>query len=145
MTMSARNRGAAGVVINGWSRDTPGILAVRFPCFSRGRYAQDQRTRGTVVDFRCPVRIGSVDIRPGDAIFGDMDGVVVIPREQVGHQGRRRRARVPHRHAADARANVHDGGARQARIGIRTSESAPPSVAGGHLVAAQEAPAALAS
>jgi regulator of RNase E activity RraA len=81
MTMSARNRGATGVVIDGWSRDTPGILAVGFPCFSRGRYAQDQRTRGTVVDFRCPVRIGRVDIRPGDAIFGDLDGVVVIPRE----------------------------------------------------------------
>jgi regulator of RNase E activity RraA len=81
MTMSARNRGATGVVIDGWSRDTAGILAVGFPCFSRGRYAQDQRTRGTVVDFRCPVRIGSVDIRPGDAIFGDLDGVVVIPRE----------------------------------------------------------------
>jgi regulator of RNase E activity RraA len=44
-------------------------------------YAQDQRTRGTVVDFRCPVRIGRVDIRPGDTIFGDLDGVVVIPRE----------------------------------------------------------------
>ena len=81
MTMSARNRGAAGVVIDGWSRDTPGVLALGLACFSRGRYAQDQRTRGTVVDFRCSVRIGSVEIRPGDAIFGDLDGVVVIPRE----------------------------------------------------------------
>lgn len=81
MSMSARNRGASGVVIDGRSRDTPGILALGFPCFSRGRYAQDQRTRGTVVDFRCSVRIGAVDVRPGDAIFGDLDGVVVIPRE----------------------------------------------------------------
>jgi regulator of RNase E activity RraA len=81
MSMSARNRGAAGVVIDGWSRDTPGILALGFPCFSRGRYAQDQRTRGTVVDFRCAVRIGGVDVRPGDIVFGDIDGVVVIPRE----------------------------------------------------------------
>jgi regulator of RNase E activity RraA len=84
MTMGARNRGAAGVVIDGWSRDTPGVLAIGLPCFSRGRYAQDQRTRGTVVDFRCPVRIGSVDVRPGDIIFGDLDGVVVIPREIEG-------------------------------------------------------------
>jgi regulator of RNase E activity RraA len=81
MSTSARNRGAAGVVIDGWSRDTPGILALGFPCFSRGRYAQDQRTRGTVVDFRCPVRIGGVHIHPGDVIFADLDGVVVIPRE----------------------------------------------------------------
>ena len=34
-----------------------------------------------MVDFRCAVRIGAVDIRPGDVIFGDLDGVVVIPRE----------------------------------------------------------------
>jgi regulator of RNase E activity RraA len=81
MSVSARNRAAAGVVIDGWSRDTPGILALGFPCFSRGRHAQDQRTRGTVVDFRCPVRIGDVDVRPGDVVFGDLDGVVVIPRE----------------------------------------------------------------
>ena len=81
MSMRAQNLGAAGVVIDGWSRDTPGILALGFPCFARGRYAQDQRTRGTVVDFRSPVTIGGVDIRPGDAIFGDLDGVVVIPRE----------------------------------------------------------------
>jgi regulator of RNase E activity RraA len=81
MSMRAQNCGGVGVVIDGWSRDTPGILALGFPCFSRGRYAQDQRTRGKVVDFRCPVRIAGVDIRPGDVIFGDLDGVVVIPRE----------------------------------------------------------------
>jgi regulator of RNase E activity RraA len=81
MTTCARNRGATGVVIDGWSRDTRGVLALDFPCFARGRYAQDARTRGTVVDFRCRVRIGAVDIAPGDVIFGDLDGVVVIPRE----------------------------------------------------------------
>jgi regulator of RNase E activity RraA len=79
MSTCALNRGAAGAVIDGWSRDTRGVLALDLPCFSRGRYAQDQRTRGTVVDFRCRVRIGSVDVRPGDIVFGDLDGVVVIP------------------------------------------------------------------
>jgi len=81
MSTCARNRGAAGVVLDGWSRDTRGVLALGLPCFSRGRYAQDQRTRGTVVDFRCPVRIGDVEVRPRDVIFGDLDGVVVIPHE----------------------------------------------------------------
>jgi regulator of RNase E activity RraA len=81
MATCAGNRGATGVVIDGWSRDTRGVLAVDLPCFSRGRYAQDARTRGTVVDFRCRVRIGAVEIAPGDVIFGDLDGVVVIPRE----------------------------------------------------------------
>ena len=81
MSTCAANRGAAGVVVDGWSRDTRGVLEAGLPCFARGRYAQDQRSRGTVVDFRCAVRIGDVDIRPGDIIFGDLDGVVVVPRE----------------------------------------------------------------
>jgi len=81
MSTCARNRGAAGAVVNGWSRDTRGIIALDFPCFSFGRYAQDQRPRGKVIDFRCPLRIGAVEVNPGDIIFGDLDGVVVVPRE----------------------------------------------------------------
>ena len=84
MTTCARNRGAAGVVIDGWSRDTRGVLALNFPCFARGRYAQDQRSRGRVVDFRCTIQIGEVRIAPGDLIVGDLDGVVVVPREVEG-------------------------------------------------------------
>ncbi len=81
MSMAARNRGAAGAVVDGWSRDTRGILAQNFPCFSHGRYAQDQRPRGKVLDFRCTLKIGTVTIRSGDIVFGDLDGVVVIPKE----------------------------------------------------------------
>jgi regulator of RNase E activity RraA len=84
MSTCARNRGAAGAVVNGWSRDTRGILALGFPCFSFGRYAQDQRPRGKVIDFRCRIQIGAVQIRPGDTLFGDLEGVVVIPREIEG-------------------------------------------------------------
>jgi regulator of RNase E activity RraA len=81
MSTCAKNRGAAGAVMNGWSRDTRGILGLNFPCFSYGRYAQDQRPRGKVIDFRCRIQIGAVEIRPGDVVFGDLDGVVVVPRE----------------------------------------------------------------
>lgn len=81
MSRAARNRGAVGAVVNGFSRDTRGILAQDFPCFSRGRYAQDQRPRGKVIDFRCGIEIDGVRIRPGDLIFGDLDGVLVVPRE----------------------------------------------------------------
>lgn len=81
MSTCAANRGAAGAVVNGWSRDTRGILALNFPCFSYGRYAQDQRPRGKVIDFRCPLRLGTVEIRPGDVVFGDLDGVVIVPKE----------------------------------------------------------------
>ena len=79
MSTAARNRGAAGAVVNGYSRDTRGILALNFPTFSWGRYAQDQRPRGKVIDFRCPVEIQGVRIQPGDIVFGDMDGVCVVP------------------------------------------------------------------
>lgn len=79
MSTRARHLGAAGAVVNGYSRDTPGILRLGFPTFSLGRYAQDQRPRGKVVDFRVPIEIGGVRIAPGDLIFGDLDGVVVIP------------------------------------------------------------------
>ncbi len=81
MSTAARNRGAAGAVVNGYSRDTPGILKLGFPTFSMGRYAQDQRVRGKVIDFRCTIGFGQVSVRPGDIIFGDLDGVVVIPQE----------------------------------------------------------------
>lgn len=81
MSMAARNRGATGAVVNGYSRDTNGILAQNFPCFSLGRYAQDQRPRGKVVDFRCRICFGNVTVRPGDIVFGDLDGVCIVPKE----------------------------------------------------------------
>jgi regulator of RNase E activity RraA len=79
MSTAARNRGAVGAVVNGYSRDTRGILQLGFPTFSYGRYAQDQRPRGKVIDLRCTIKIGAVSIAPGDIIFGDMDGVCVVP------------------------------------------------------------------
>lgn len=81
MSQCARNRSATGAVVNGYSRDTRGILAQNFPVFSYGRYAQDQRPRGKVVDFRCRIRFGQVTINPGDLIFGDLEGVCVVPQK----------------------------------------------------------------
>ena len=70
---------AAGAVCDGFHRDTKGILALDFPCFSRGSYSQDQAPRGRVTDYRVPVELHGVHIDPGDLLFGDLDGVVVIP------------------------------------------------------------------
>ncbi|MEN0019295.1 MAG: RraA family protein [Planctomycetota bacterium] len=80
MSTAARNRGASGAVVNGWSRDTRGILELGFPTFSYGRYAQDQRPRGKVIDFRCPIEIEGVRVEPGDIVFGDLDGVCIVPK-----------------------------------------------------------------
>ena len=81
MSTCAMNLKAAGVVVNGYSRDTNEILRLNFPTFSCGTYAQDQGPRGKVVDFRIPIEWDGIVIRPGDIIFGDLDGVVVVPYE----------------------------------------------------------------
>jgi regulator of RNase E activity RraA len=80
MSTRAINLGATGAVVDGYHRDTSGILQVGFPTFSYGGYAQDQAPRGKVIDFRIPLEIGGVKVMPGDIVFGDLDGVCVIPR-----------------------------------------------------------------
>lgn len=79
LTATARVRGAAGAVLDGYHRDTPQVLAQNWPVFSRGAWAQDSSVRTQVVDFRCNIEIGQVTIHNGDLIFGDMDGILVIP------------------------------------------------------------------
>ena len=80
MSTRAIKLGAAGAVVDGYHRDTRGILELGFPSFSYGGYAQDQAPRGKVIDFRVPLEIGGVKVTPGDIVFGDLDGVCVIPR-----------------------------------------------------------------
>lgn len=80
LTAAARIRGATGAVIDGYHRDTPRVLEQDWPVFSRGRYAQDSSVRTQVANFRCPIEIAGVWINPGDLVFGDLDGVVIVPR-----------------------------------------------------------------
>lgn len=80
LTATARTRKAVGAVLDGWHRDTPQVLEQNWPVFSCGCYAQDSSVRTQVVDFRCPIEIGQVTIEDGDIIFGDIDGVLVIPK-----------------------------------------------------------------
>ncbi len=84
LTATARTRGAVGAVIDGYHRDTPRVLSQDWPVFSRGSYAQDAGLRSSVVDYRVPVEIGQVLVRPGDLLVGDVDGVVVIPSDIEG-------------------------------------------------------------
>jgi len=81
LTAAAKKRGANGAVINGFHRDTPKVLEQNWPVFSRGRFAQDSAVRTQVVNFRCAIEIEGVHVEPGDLIFGDLDGVVVVPRK----------------------------------------------------------------
>ncbi len=81
MSTRAMMLGAVGAVVDGFSRDTEGILKMNFPTFSYGRFAQDQAPRGKVIGYRVPLQIGEVLVNPGDIVIGDMDGVCVIPQE----------------------------------------------------------------
>jgi regulator of RNase E activity RraA len=84
MSTRAAALGAVGAVVDGYHRDTREILALRFPVFSAGAYAQDQRLRGKVTDFRCPLAFrNGTHVNPGDVIVGDIDGVLVIPSEHL--------------------------------------------------------------
>lgn len=83
MSTRAIKLGAAGAIVNGYSRDTNEILDLKFPTFSFGGYAQDQGPRGKVIDYRVPIEIDGIRINPGDIIFGDRDGVLVVPQEVV--------------------------------------------------------------
>jgi len=83
MSTRAMKLGAAGAVVDGYSRDTNEILDLNFPTFSLGGYAQDQGPRGKVVDYGVSIEFGNVLITPGDIIYGDRDGVLVIPKLAV--------------------------------------------------------------
>lgn len=81
LMLRAQKLGAAGVVINAQIRNARETLTSNLPVFAQGFYGQGLQHRHNVVDFRCSIIIGSVRIKPGDLIFGDCDGVCVIPHE----------------------------------------------------------------
>jgi len=80
MSTRATLLGAAGAVVNGYMRDTRAVLALNYPTFAWGSYAQDQGARGKVIDFRVPIEMEGTAIHPGDVVFGDVDGVCIIPK-----------------------------------------------------------------
>lgn len=80
MATAMMARGAVGAVAEGYVRDVEGILKLGFPVFSFGPYAQDQRGRGIVLDYRVPIEVTGVRVEPGDILVGDADGVLVVPK-----------------------------------------------------------------
>jgi regulator of RNase E activity RraA len=81
LTTAAKARNAAGCVTDGLVRDVRLIREMGFPVFSGGIGPLDSKGRGVVMAIGVPVECGGVPTRPGDWIFGDIDGVVVIPAE----------------------------------------------------------------
>jgi 4-hydroxy-4-methyl-2-oxoglutarate aldolase len=83
LSTAARARGATGCLIDGHTRDVQRILEMGFPVFCTGFRPVDSSSRSTVIDYGCPIRCGDVLVHPGDIIFADIDGVVVIPQDHL--------------------------------------------------------------
>jgi regulator of RNase E activity RraA len=81
MSTRAIKLGAAGAVVNGYSRDTHEVEKLNFPTFSTGTYAQDQGPRGKVIDYHVSIEIDGIRINPGDIVYGDRDGVLIVPKQ----------------------------------------------------------------
>jgi len=83
LSTAARARGSRGAVIDGLVRDVQKIEELGFPVFARGIKPVDSKGRGIVIDYSVPVECGGVRVSPGDIVFADYDGVVVIPAQAV--------------------------------------------------------------
>jgi regulator of RNase E activity RraA len=79
LSTAALARGGRGAVLDGLVRDSSKIRALGLPVFCTGCRPYDSCGRGVVVAFDVPIAIDSVHIAPGDLVFGDADGVVIVP------------------------------------------------------------------
>src|SRR5690554_1315604 len=81
LSTAARVRGAVGAIIDGYIRDAVQIMEMEFPVFCTGLKPVDSSGRSLVIDYNCAVEVGDVLVSPGDIVFADYDGVVVIPKD----------------------------------------------------------------
>ena len=79
LSTASKARGAAGCVTDGLIRDTAEIRRLGLPVYHRGIAPLDSKGRGAIREVDVPVFCDDVRIEPGDLIFGDADGVVVVP------------------------------------------------------------------
>jgi len=81
LSTAARVRGARGAIVEGFIRDIKQIIEMQFPVFMTGISPVDSSGRGDVIAYNVPIECGGVKVNPGDIVFGDYDGVVVIPKK----------------------------------------------------------------
>lgn len=94
LTTAAQNRGATGAVMNGYCRDVAKVRALGFPVFARGASPADSRGRCEAVGSDEPISCAGVSVAPGDYVFADIDGAVVIPEEIAGETFEKALAKV---------------------------------------------------
>ncbi len=79
LSTAAKVRGAAGALMDGCTRDVKAIRAMGFPVFHGGIAPLDSKGRGRIMALDVPIACAGVKVAPDDLVFGDADGVVVIP------------------------------------------------------------------
>jgi 4-hydroxy-4-methyl-2-oxoglutarate aldolase len=84
LTAMASHRGVSGTVIDGVCRDVQRALGTGYPIYSRGRFMRTGKDRVEVSDVGRPITVGGVQVRRGDLLLGDADGVIAIPYEIAG-------------------------------------------------------------
>ncbi len=80
---AVKGRKGAGVLLDGYARDMKALKEMDFPLFYRGKDPRTSKGRCEINECQIPVTIDGVTINPGDYIFGDIDGVIVIPKDIV--------------------------------------------------------------
>jgi 4-hydroxy-4-methyl-2-oxoglutarate aldolase len=83
LSCAAQKKGVTGVFVDGAARDIDFCQEINFPVFARGVVPITARGRIMQEDFNCPIRLGDVQVRPGDILVGDVNGIVVIPPEKL--------------------------------------------------------------
>jgi 4-hydroxy-4-methyl-2-oxoglutarate aldolase len=83
LSTASKCRGAEGCITDGLVRDIKHIRQMGFPVFHGGIGPLDTKGRARMVEMDTPVECGGVLVHPGDLVFGDLDGVVVIPQVQA--------------------------------------------------------------
>lgn len=79
LSTAAQRRGCVGAIVDGAVRDVVKMRQMGFPVYARGTSVYDSLNRQRVVDLDVPVEIDGVPFAPGDLVFADLDGIVVVP------------------------------------------------------------------
>jgi len=81
LSTASKMRGSNGAIIDAFTRDVKRIIEMDFPVFAFGIKPLDSRGRGYVEEFDTAIQCGDVIVSPNELVFGDYDGIVVIPHE----------------------------------------------------------------
>jgi 4-hydroxy-4-methyl-2-oxoglutarate aldolase len=83
MSTAVKQRGCTGAVVDGGVRDVDFVNAMNYPVFARFKSSASSVGRWDIVDCQVTIRVGNTVIHPGDFVFGDTDGVVIVPRDMT--------------------------------------------------------------